>query len=307
MYNNFIAAPILGLMKAKNFKEALKIANNTKYGLCSVLQSLDEEQHLKWKNSMDVGNYYINCSIRSIIRRQPFGGRKKSTFGKGFKAGGPNYLMQCINCKQTSLPKEKKEVPEKVNMLSSFLEKIELSAEQLGLWYASISNYSYWWQRMKIFRDPTKIVGQDNFFGYMPNKKITLRITKKTHPLDALRICAIALTINLNLEVSFDKKIKSDIDWENLKHFLKVIEEPEEMFLERILEKDILKIRLTHKADKNLKKIAANSFCFIEESPVLANGRYELLNYLREEALSYDYHRGGNLGIREEELRKPIL
>jgi RHH-type proline utilization regulon transcriptional repressor/proline dehydrogenase/delta 1-pyrroline-5-carboxylate dehydrogenase len=38
-------------------------------------------------------------------------------------------------------------------------------------------------------------------------------------------------------------------------------------------------------------------------APVLANGRIELLNYLREVSISADYHRYGNLGTREGEGR----
>ena len=39
----------------------------------------------------------------------------------------------------------------------------------------------------------------------------------------------------------------------------------------------------------------------------LMSGRLELLHFLREVAISIDYHRYGNLGMREGELRRPIL
>ena len=43
-----------------------------------------------------------------------------------------------------------------------------------------------------------------------------------------------------------------------------------------------------------------------EDAPVLANGRVELLRYVREQTLSIDYHRHGNLGEREGEQRAPV-
>ncbi|NGX44721.1 MAG: hypothetical protein K1060chlam3_00896, partial [Candidatus Anoxychlamydiales bacterium] len=42
------------------------------------------------------------------------------------------------------------------------------------------------------------------------------------------------------------------------------------------------------------------------DAPVLANGRFELLHYIKEISITYEYHRYGNLGIKESEMRKPI-
>ena len=41
-----------------------------------------------------------------------------------------------------------------------------------------------------------------------------------------------------------------------------------------------------------------------QRTPVLAAGRIELLWYLREQSISWDYHRYGNLGERANERRK---
>ena len=41
--------------------------------------------------------------------------------------------------------------------------------------------------------------------------------------------------------------------------------------------------------------------------PVVAEGRIELLWYLREQSISDDYHRYGNLGDRRNEVRRPVL
>jgi Delta 1-pyrroline-5-carboxylate dehydrogenase len=54
---------------------------------------LDEAEHDLWKNSIEAGNLYINRGITgAIVNRQPFGGMKRSAFGGGIKAGGPNYV-----------------------------------------------------------------------------------------------------------------------------------------------------------------------------------------------------------------------
>ena len=49
---------------------------------------------------------------------------------------------------------------------------------------------------------------------------------------------------------------------------------------------------------------AANEACiYIADTPILAEGRLELLWYVEEQSLSHDYHRYGNLGARADEQR----
>jgi RHH-type proline utilization regulon transcriptional repressor/proline dehydrogenase/delta 1-pyrroline-5-carboxylate dehydrogenase len=52
---------------------------------------------------------------------------------------------------------------------------------------------------------------------------------------------------------------------------------------------------------------AAAKGSYVADAPVLLEGRVELLWYLREQSLSADYHRYGNLGARAEEARTPPL
>ena len=53
----------------------------------------DEVAH--WLDSVQAGNLYVNRGITgAIVRRQPFGGWKRSSVGTGAKAGGPNYARE---------------------------------------------------------------------------------------------------------------------------------------------------------------------------------------------------------------------
>ncbi|HSX26417.1 MAG TPA: bifunctional proline dehydrogenase/L-glutamate gamma-semialdehyde dehydrogenase [Chlamydiales bacterium] len=302
--------PVLGLMRADNLQHAIHLANAVPYGLTAGLQSLDQREQALWTQEIEAGNLYINRTITgAIVRRQPFGGTKASSFGNGSKAGGPNYLREFMKATQVGLPQEKHPVNEWVNSLTAFLEKIELTAEQLGLWTASVSNYAYWWKRLRQDRDPSKIVGQDNFFRYVPRKEITLRLSSHSSPLDALRSCAAALTCGAQLEISWssEETKPTRFNWLDLVPVLRVIEESEEQFIDRIRTGKTNRIRLLETPSQALLEEAAESAVHIIHDPVLANGRLELLHYLREISLSADYHRYGNLGLREGELRKPIL
>ncbi len=300
--------PVLGLMRADNLDHAIELANQVPYGLTSGLQSLDEREQGKWLDRIEAGNLYINRGITgAIVRRQPFGGCKASSIGKGAKAGGPNYVCEFMKPKQTGLPQEKYPVNERVNHLTAFLDRMDLTAEQLGVWTASCANYAYWWRRMKQDRDPSKIVGQDNFFRYVPRKRIVLRLELHSNPLEFLKVCAAALTCGAGVEISYPMELETKIPWLRELASIPIVEEAEEQFLKRLHDGKIGRLRLLEPANEKIAKAAAHSATYISDDLVLTNGRLELLHYLREVSISIDYHRYGNLGLREGELRKPIL
>lgn len=301
--------PVLGIMRAKDLSHAIELANAVPYGLTSGLHSLDEREQTIWIDRIEAGNLYINRTITgAIVRRQPFGGTKASSFGRGSKAGGPNYLSEFMKATQIGLPQEKYPINEWVNSLTAFLERIDLTAEELGIWTASVANYAYWWRRMRQDRDPTKVVGQDNFFRYVPRKSITLRLTPKASPLDALRVAAACLTVGTPLEISWEAKEAKppEFSWLELVPMIRIVEESDFTFETRVQEGLVHRIRMLTEPPPSLYVAAAHLGVYIASRPVLTNGRLELLNYLREVSLSIDYHRYGNLGLREGELRKTI-
>jgi RHH-type transcriptional regulator, proline utilization regulon repressor / proline dehydrogenase / delta 1-pyrroline-5-carboxylate dehydrogenase len=85
--------PVLGVMTAATLEDAVDLVNAVDYGLTSGLHSLDDEEIGYWLEHVHAGNLYVNRGITgAIVRRQPFGGWKRSSVGAGTKAGGPHYL-----------------------------------------------------------------------------------------------------------------------------------------------------------------------------------------------------------------------
>jgi RHH-type transcriptional regulator, proline utilization regulon repressor / proline dehydrogenase / delta 1-pyrroline-5-carboxylate dehydrogenase len=284
--------PVLGVMRAESLEQAIDFVNATPYGLTSGLHSLDEREQKLWLQRIEAGNCYINrTTTGAIVQRQPFGGTKMSSFGNGSKAGGPNYLREFMHAKQRAIPKGKGSMNEAVNRLTMFLDQVDLTTEELGIWLASIEHYAYWWKRMSQDVDVSKIVGQDNFFRYVPRKNVCLRVTSNAKPLDLLRSCAAALTVGCPLQLSCPR----GSPYVTLGDLLAIVEETEEQMLTR----SIQRIRIC-------EPLHLPTAIHVIHAPVLANGRIELLHYLREVSISIDYHRYGNLGLREGELRKPI-
>lgn len=87
-----IFGPVVAFTKAKDFDEAIEIANNTEYGLTGAVITNNREHIEKAKEDFHVGNLYINrgCTA-AVVGHQPFGGFNMS--GTDSKAGGPDYLL----------------------------------------------------------------------------------------------------------------------------------------------------------------------------------------------------------------------
>ncbi|CAN5366964.1 MAG: L-glutamate gamma-semialdehyde dehydrogenase [Acidimicrobiia bacterium] len=86
-----IFGPVVSVIRADDFDEALDIANDTEFGLTGGLFSTDEDRIERSRREFAVGNLYINRKITgALVGIQPFGGFKLS--GSNAKAGGPDYL-----------------------------------------------------------------------------------------------------------------------------------------------------------------------------------------------------------------------
>lgn len=96
-----IFGPVVALTSAKNFDEAIEIANNTEYGLTGAVITNNREHLEQAREDFHVGNLYFNrgCTA-AIVGYQPFGGFNMS--GTDSKAGGPDYLIQHMQGKSTS-------------------------------------------------------------------------------------------------------------------------------------------------------------------------------------------------------------
>ena len=91
--------PILHLLKYKsnNTDKLINDINKTGYGLTMGIHSRIESRADYFGKQSNIGNIYINRDmVGAVVGSQPFGGVGLS--GSGFKAGGPNYLLQFLNC-----------------------------------------------------------------------------------------------------------------------------------------------------------------------------------------------------------------
>jgi 1-pyrroline-5-carboxylate dehydrogenase len=87
-----IFGPVLTIIRAADFDEALRIANGTRFGLTGSLFSHDRERIEIARSRFHVGNLYVNRKCTgALMGVHPFGGFNMS--GTDTKAGGPDYLL----------------------------------------------------------------------------------------------------------------------------------------------------------------------------------------------------------------------
>ncbi|HEY7833483.1 MAG TPA: L-glutamate gamma-semialdehyde dehydrogenase [Ktedonobacterales bacterium] len=87
-----IFGPVLACIKAKDFDDALAIANGTEYGLTGALFSTDRARIARARREFHVGNLYLNRKCTgALVGAHPFGGFNMS--GTDSKAGGHDYLL----------------------------------------------------------------------------------------------------------------------------------------------------------------------------------------------------------------------
>jgi 1-pyrroline-5-carboxylate dehydrogenase len=96
-----IFGPVLAIIKAKDYDDALRIANDTDYGLTGAVYSASRERIEQARNEFHVGNLYFNRKCTgALVGGHPFGGFNMS--GTDSKAGGRDYLLLFLQAKLTS-------------------------------------------------------------------------------------------------------------------------------------------------------------------------------------------------------------
>ena len=96
-----IFGPVLAVIRARDFEDALRIANDTEYGLTGAVFSDNPEKLEKAGDLFHVGNLYFNRKCTgALVGAHPFGGFNMS--GTDSKAGGRDYLLLFTQAKSIS-------------------------------------------------------------------------------------------------------------------------------------------------------------------------------------------------------------
>jgi aldehyde dehydrogenase (NAD+) len=85
-----IFGPVLAIMRAKDFEDSMRIANNIPFGLSSSIQSTNLSRVFEYIYRAEAGLLTVNLPSAGVEYQLPFGGSKDSSFGP--KEQGPAAL-----------------------------------------------------------------------------------------------------------------------------------------------------------------------------------------------------------------------
>ena len=227
--------------------------------------------------------------------RQPFGGVKKSAIGFGRKVGIYNYITQFLRLSTEGADENLRQTP-----LSESLQKIH-SAHKEALAQASLMAQSYAYHYEKEFsqaKDYVKIRGEENLFSYTPIKSLCFRICERDSLQDMLGVIIAAHISKVPLDISYeaDSSLIGELQGLCKEAGLGC------RFLQESLHSCALRVReyervryhaLPCQEDLLYLATSKEAKIIIRDKPLL-NGRFELLFYHNEKALSISYHRYAN-------------
>jgi alpha-ketoglutaric semialdehyde dehydrogenase len=85
-----VFGPVLALMPAEDFEDALRLANDVRFGLSASIISKDLTRVHKFINRIEAGLITVNLPTAGVEYQLPFGGTKESSFG--MREQGPQAL-----------------------------------------------------------------------------------------------------------------------------------------------------------------------------------------------------------------------
>ncbi len=308
--------PLLGVMRADDLDHAIALVNQTGFGLTSGLESLDAREQEHWKAAVWAGNLYLNRGTTGAITlRQPFGGMGKSALGPAIKAGGPNYVAQFMDFSETAPPRIQviREENALLRLVLNWRRKIMWGrlnpyAEDLGRLIRAVKSYCFHWeQEFSVEKDYFHLRGQDNIHRYLPIGVIGIRLHDKDSLFETLaRIAAARITGNtavVSIPDDLHNPVSAFLDRKEARDLLgpsPVRRQSDEKLIASFEVLQRVRYAAPDRVPPAVLSAAAESGYYIARSPVLMEGRLELLHYVQNQSVCDNYHRYGNLGERSE-------
>jgi RHH-type proline utilization regulon transcriptional repressor/proline dehydrogenase/delta 1-pyrroline-5-carboxylate dehydrogenase len=270
--------PVLGVMRAETFEEALAWQNAVAYGLTAGLSSLDPEEHRRWAADCQAGNLYINRAITgAIVGRQPFGGWKRSILGPTAKAGGPNYLIALRRWRD---------------------------AENMSVARA-VASYRHWWEAH--FSRVTEMAGlacESNELSYeLFAPGVVLRASGDVTDDELTKAVFLAELTGTPLRISVPEQrpALAALAGGLAKAPVPVTVESADSLAASLAAvgagrgAGAARLRVLGEAEQQVVAAAAEAGVSVFDEPICSCGRIELVRWLREKVVARSLHRYGNI------------
>ncbi len=282
--------PILGIMEAANLEEAIAMQNAVDYGLTAGLHSLDRDEVATWLGKVQAGNLYVNRGITgAIVRRQPFGGWKRSAVGAGGKAGGPNYLHGLVDWRDAA--PESRPVT-----LTAAIEAVVSAADDAWLRAAVATDERAWQDEFGVARDVSALGVERNVFRYLPTP-VTVRVAGDASEIQGVRAVLAGVRAGSDVTASFATAPSKKVAAALAAAGVQVSVDKDAAWLKTLAKKGSStgRIRLVGGSAADVAAALQGSIdVAVWSHPVTSAGRVEMLPFLHEQAVSITNHRFGN-------------
>ncbi|WP_255122706.1 bifunctional proline dehydrogenase/L-glutamate gamma-semialdehyde dehydrogenase [Rhodococcus sp. 14-2470-1b] len=281
--------PILGIITVATLAEAIEVQNDVDYGLTAGLHSLDDAEQAQWIQEVAAGNLYVGRGITgAVVRRQPFGGWKKSTVGTGSKAGGPNYLVGLSDW--SPAPASGTTVGCVVDAWAEkFLRETALVGDDLDFLRRSLaSDLVAWDTEFGVTRDVSNLGVEANVLRYLP-ATVTVRAEADARPVEVLRVVAAGLRARSTLRLSVHASVALG---EGVLGFLTtngVSVDTETDWARAVSHGGADRTRVVGSGTD----VPTGPSAAVWSGAVTEAGRVEMLPFLREQSISITHHRFG--------------
>jgi RHH-type proline utilization regulon transcriptional repressor/proline dehydrogenase/delta 1-pyrroline-5-carboxylate dehydrogenase len=289
--------PVLGVMRASTLAEAIDWQNRGVYGLTAGIHTLDAAELQMWLEQVEAGNLYVNRGITgAIVRRQPFGGWKRSSVGPGAKAGGPNYLMHLGQWGREELHPGNVHAPLS-GPVRELLHAAGLPEQAQGfLARSAADDQRHWIRTFGDHRDVSGLGVERNEFRYLP-VPVTVRFNEAGEPADAVRIMAAGLRAGSPMDVSTANPLAPGLAAVLSAHGVSHRVENDDAWLAaaRLPSTRLGRVRLVGGGYSELSAaVEGDPDVAVYAGPVTEAGRVEMLPFLREQSVTITAHRFGN-------------
>jgi RHH-type proline utilization regulon transcriptional repressor/proline dehydrogenase/delta 1-pyrroline-5-carboxylate dehydrogenase len=306
--------PILSVMRAENLDRAIELANMTGYGLTSGIESLDTREIEHWKEHIRAGNLYINRGTTGAVTlRQPFGGMGKSALGAGIKAGGPDYVAQFMDYEEQGFPETGPIETDHslLRLAQDWNRKLAWGAfrscgEEMEKTIRAIKSYLY--RHDQYFLKPKDyfhLRGQDNILRYLPAGRVVVRLHEQDGLFETLSRIAAARICGSKLEVSVPQGLTNSVteflrgkEGSLLLGHTLVLVQTDRQLIQSMPRVRRIRYAAPDRVPEEVFQAAAKTGFYIARTPVVMEGRIELLHYFQQQSICDNYHRYGNLGER---------
>jgi RHH-type proline utilization regulon transcriptional repressor/proline dehydrogenase/delta 1-pyrroline-5-carboxylate dehydrogenase len=275
--------PILGVMTAATLDEAIDLVNEVDYGLTSGLHSLDPADLTRWLDRVQAGNLYVNRGITgAIVRRQPFGGWKRSAVGPGAKAGGPNYLAGLTGWQSHPAEAAGQVDSAAVRSLLAAARSVLDESEMAGIDRAAASDAAAWAGHFQP-SDVSDLWAERNVLRYLP-QPVEVRLAAGARVADLVRVLAAGILAGAPMRVSAGTALPDSL----------AAAIPAEIRVEsdKTWASGLRGGRVRLIGGSTV--IPSTPDLAVWSQPVTEAGRIELLPFLHEQAVSITAHRFGN-------------